>query len=119
MYFNPQEFLELAERLTNDSRYGLTSRTRTAIGRAYYAAFLLTKKRLEELGMSFRDVDRLHQQVITGLNEKNSGLANRLNTLREHRVDADYEMRASMDINLAKKCVSISQYVIHSLSQTK
>jgi hypothetical protein len=46
--FKPKEFLKLATRLINDGKYDDICRSRTAIGRAYYSAFLYIKHRLED-----------------------------------------------------------------------
>lgn len=42
--YDPTGFLELADQLIEDGRYDKFGRSRTAIGRAYYAAFLMVKK---------------------------------------------------------------------------
>lgn len=117
--YDPSQFLELADHLVEDGQYDEISRSRTAVGRAYYAAFLMVKKKLEELGYSFRDVLRIHEQVIVSANEKNSFIGNRLETLRKHRVDADYEMHTSVNITIGRKCIKISQDVLRLLNQLR
>lgn len=94
MVLNPQNFLEIANQLFQDRHYQYESGWRTVISRAYYASFLGSMKRLEELGGSFSDVDRIHQEVIERMMEMNSAIANKLETLRRKRVDADYKMKA-------------------------
>jgi uncharacterized protein (UPF0332 family) len=115
--YDPAEFLELAEKLVGDADYEEMGRSRTATGRAYYAAFLMVKKKLEELGCSFREVHKLHQDVIERLREKNSATANKLYTLRERRVDADYKMNAEMNVITARNCVRLSRIILNSLSE--
>ena len=115
--YDPSGFLELADQLLGDGRYAEKGRSRTVVGRAYYAAFLMVKKKLESLGCSFEDIHRIHEQVIVSANEKNSAVGNKLETLRRYRVDADYEMGAQINVSTAGKCVSLSRKVMHSLNQ--
>jgi len=114
-HFNPSNFLDFAEQILNDRDYDERSKIRTAIGRAYYASFLMVKKKLEETGRSFLDVDRIHRQVIEEAVNWNSQIANKLETLRSHRVDADYEMNANIAIDIARKCTRISRSILNSL----
>jgi len=112
--FDPRDFFHLADRLLNDGRYEKEARIRTAIGRAYYAAFLCAMKRLKELGCSFQDVDRLHRNVIEELRSRNGGLGSKLNSLFDHRVEADYKVEAQVT-HLGDKCCRLSEHIINSL----
>jgi len=112
--FDPRDFFNLADRLLNDMRYEKEARVRTAIGRAYYAAFLCSMKKLQELGCSFKDVDRLHKDVIEELRSRNGGLGSKLNSLFDHRVDADYILEAKVT-HLGDKCCRLSEHIINSL----
>jgi len=118
-YYDPCQFLEIADLLLSDNKYEEKGRTRTAIGRSYYAAFLLVKKKLEELGYSFRDVHRIHELVISNALEKNTSIGNRLETLFACRIDADYKMNSQIDLTLGRRCLSVSRHIIHSLSQIR
>lgn len=119
--YDPSQFLELADKLVPDNRYEEVSRSRTAIGRAYYSAFLMAKKKLEDLGYSFHEPDILgiHQQVIEKVLVKDSTTANRLETLRRYRIDADYKMETQINSNIGRICVNISRTILRSLSQLK
>lgn len=117
--YDPRLFLDIAKQLLNDSRYEGKGRTRTSIGRAYYAAFLFTRKRLQGLGHSFADVDKIHKDVIEKLMDRNTAISNMLETLFGHRVDADYKMEAMITLELGKSCVKLSEYIIHSVEQLK
>lgn len=108
-------FLELANSLLSDKSYGYEAAWCTAVGRAYYAAFLKTKERLESLGCNFADVDKIHQQVIIRLMERNTDVGNMLDTLRSRRVDADYYMSKSIPPDLAKRCTKLSERILGSL----
>ena len=117
-HFNPSLFLDFAEELLNDRKYDERSRIRTAIGRSYYASFLMVKKKLEENGKSFLDVDRIHRDVIEEATNWNSHIANKLETLRTNRVSADYIMNEDIQMDIATKCNRISRNILSSLPQT-
>ena len=107
-------FLEIANRILGDARYRDEGGWRTAIGRAYYAAFLKTKEKLEHGGLKFTDVDTIHQQVINGVMERDTNVGNMLDTLRNKRVDADYYMSKTISKELAGRCAKLSEIVIKS-----
>jgi uncharacterized protein (UPF0332 family) len=114
--YNPEGFLELANKLLTDKGYDPEGRTRTAIGRAYYAAFLVTFKKLQELGASFPEDYRIHKAVIEKLTAKNGGLGSKLNTLFDYRVDADYKMDAHVT-NLGKTCCKFAEHIISRVKE--
>ena len=118
-YYEPQNFLEFADQLLSDKRYEEQGRLRTAIGRAYYAAFLSTKKKLEEIGFSFRDVERIHREVIEALMNLDYSMGDRLEALRNYRVDADYKMEASITPLLGISSVKLSQIIIDSVTRLR
>jgi hypothetical protein len=67
MVFDPNKFLNLAIYLRIDSNrnYDTESKYRTVIGRAYYAAFLFSKKFLEEeKHRRFSKDKSVHEQVV-------------------------------------------------------
>jgi uncharacterized protein (UPF0332 family) len=107
-------FLEVATRILGDKRFRDEASWRTAIGRAYYAAFLKTKEKLEHGGLKFTDVDTIHQQVINGVMERDTNLGDMLDLLRQKRVDADYYMSKTISKELAGRCATISEKVINS-----
>jgi len=118
--YDPTKFLELANSLLLDGDYERDSRARTAIGRLYYAAFLLGWQKLSEKGISIPESSEIHKLVITMYNDKGlSSIGNRLDQLRESRVDADYHMRTNVTIELGKKCSKLAQYTIDLLNQVK
>lgn len=116
--YDPRRFLEIANRLLLDSNYERQGRIRTAIGRAYYAAFLLSMKKLQELGHSFRRIHRLHKDVIdTLMKSRYYSIGSKLNTLFEYRVDADYKMESRITPELGKLCIRLSEHIISSIEQ--
>jgi len=119
LVLEPPQFLEVANRLLNDSNYEKEPRWRTAISRAYYAAFLTAKKRLEEWGCSFAEVHRLHRDVIDGIMKRDSTVGNKLGTLFDYRVDADYKPQALILPDLGKNCAKLSELIIKKIEEMK
>ena len=83
--FDPLEFLGIADLLV--SRHTSEASLRTAVDRLYYAAFLSAR---EFLGVSGRT--RIHQRVIGELRVHDRIAAHQLETLRNIRVVADYDL---------------------------
>jgi uncharacterized protein (UPF0332 family) len=114
--YNPRRFLEIARRLLKDSNYESKGRTRTAIGRAYYAAFLLSKQKLERASGPFRNVHKLHESVIERFMEIGRyDIGNRLSELFDYRVDADYYMRSKITPKLGELCIMLSEDIMNLL----
>jgi hypothetical protein len=85
--FDPLLFLTLARLLatTAEERH-----IRTAVGRAYYTAFLIARDKLGVVVQ--KDV---HTEVIRALRGRNRAWADKLDSLRRLRLAADYELTAS------------------------
>ncbi len=84
--FDPVEFIRLAETpATHDAN---EAALRTAVGRLYYAVFLLAR---EKTGVT--DQRQVHERVRTALSSQNRSLASQLGTLGHLRNVADYEMQ--------------------------
>ena len=56
--FDPNKFLEFANHLINDGDYERDCRARTAIGRIYYAPFLLMLQKFSEKGVSIKEREK-------------------------------------------------------------
>jgi len=117
--YDPREFFHLATKLVDDTHYDEESRRRTAVGRAYYSAFLFARKRLQDLGKGFSSDYRVHEEVITSLGEKTHLAGSQLNTLRDHRNDADYSMSADIHPQLCRTCLKLSERVISATESLK
>lgn len=115
--YNPRDFLGFANALISDQTYDEKTRHRTVVGRAYYAAFLLVQKRLEELGYTFEGIEHRHKDVIECVMEQNSSFGNKLENLRSYRIDSDYIMQADVNENVAKRCLVISNELVRSVGQ--
>lgn len=113
--FEPRRFLELANILVNDKKYDEDCRSRTVVGRAYYGAFLVTRKKMQDFGISLRDVERIHKKTIEALQKYDYGLSSKLETLFRHRVDADYKMEERIDLGRARSCLQLSEHIINRI----
>lgn len=108
---DPYRFYEVCKELLDDEAYQDEGGYRTAIGRAYYSAFHVVKRRLEELGLSFRGVRPIHSEVIRAANRKNSMIGNQLDQLFDNRKIADYNLEANVPWELANSSAKISEIV--------
>ena len=114
--FSPRKFLKLAIRLITDGKYEEPCRIRTAVGRAYYAAFLYTKQKLERLGYTFPDDHKVHTAVKdTLMNRGDTVIGSRLDTLYEKRRVADYYMDTPISKGEGNHYVGISQRIIYDV----
>lgn len=112
MYFNPIDFLKIAEDL---SKGNTEAHYRTSISRSYYAIFGMIRTRYNFFvpkGLS------VHQKLIDHLKSspvpEERTLGSRLETLFTHRKNADYEYeRKSLEsfpvnsITLAKSIIEL------------
>lgn len=95
MVVSPPLFLALADRLAKD--WEDEDCTRSAVSRAYYAAFLRARSLAEKYGWRYDRNARKneHQQVRTFLEQKVPGAeraAVQLRSLHEYRIAADYHV---------------------------
>lgn len=90
----PTQFQYLAERLAEHGAY--PAEFRSAISRAYYAAFHLGLSKLRDMGFAIVQNENAHKEVYRHLN--NSGdselikVASKMDDLRTRRNHADYEL---------------------------
>jgi hypothetical protein len=83
--FAPEHFLNIAEQLAGDDAN--EAMFRTAVGRAYYAVFLLARARSGVIGQS-----AAHARVRTALSPASPRLASLLGTMANLRNVADYDL---------------------------
>lgn len=122
MTFDPQHFMNLATKLIIDTNYADEARYRTSISRAYYAAHLVSRKKLEEIGITFpveKDKAKIHQMVIDSLKGKNKIVGNMLWQLRQQRNDADYELIKQFNKYGTELLMSIAEHVIKEANSLK
>jgi hypothetical protein len=93
---NPGDFMALADRLAISSE---EADLRTAVGRAYYSAFHVSKELIESCGIVLPQSAEAHAKVVFCLknagNEDLDRAGTALGELRESRNDADYDLRDS------------------------
>lgn len=102
MAFTPEQFDQLARRLASPQADEAT--IRTAIGRLYYAALLLTRQVLWEKRGFSSGLGESHAKLINEINRgKTTSLAGMLKRLRELREHCDYHLD-SADGEFNPKC---------------
>jgi uncharacterized protein (UPF0332 family) len=118
--FNPRKFLEIGKSLLNDGRYDEDSKVRTAMGRIYYAAFLVAWKKLEHEGIAIRDRSKVHEEVIDAYMDRGfTNIGGKLDQLRERRVDADYHMMVDLALNECRQLALLSERTIQLIEQIR
>jgi uncharacterized protein (UPF0332 family) len=110
------DFLPLANRLAAASS---EAEWRTAISRAYYAAFHVARQLLEELGFRVPWADRAHAYLTMRLNNCGDAqiqhAASNLHSLRSLRNQADYDLQRPIRQSVALAQSQISQQIIQTL----
>jgi uncharacterized protein (UPF0332 family) len=111
-----REFLSLAMRLASGST---EAEWRSAISRAYYAAFHVARELLEDLGFAVARGDRAHAYLWRRLTNSGSppvGLAgSELNALRGDRNAADYELHRPVTQGMAVLQSQLAGQIIQAL----
>ena len=116
--FNPRKFLDLGKSLLADPQYDKDTKGRTAMGRFYYAAFLVALKKMERDGMAIRDNSKIHQEVIFAYMDNGfTDIGGKLDQLREMRVKADYDMMSEIALNECRRYAQLSERTIQLIDQ--
>ncbi len=114
--FNPLIFLSLAKKIKDDGNMDEQGKFRTAIGRAYYAAFLTTREYLIRHKAKKFDKDHQHKDVLDVLDELDANiLKNMLDRLRDNRVKADYYLNTILNKDLCENSIVLSEEIINSI----
>ncbi|HEY8506037.1 MAG TPA: HEPN domain-containing protein [Gemmataceae bacterium] len=117
---NERDFLALASRLAAGSA---EAEWRTAVSRAYYAAFHAARRLLSELGFRVPRADRAHSYLFLRLQNcgepavQQAGIA--LTHLRQTRNHADYDLHRSFTQPSARDQVQISERILLSLDAAR
>ena len=117
--FDPYSFLEFAKDIHADRDYRTAPAWRTIAGRAYYASFLCSRKKLQELGHSFSATPDVHKEVMAQVKTRNSGTANKLYVLRDSRNAADYNLMSVITSDHCSKLLKLAELVFHEVSSFK
>src|SRR4051812_42770810 len=97
--FDPEEWVEVAEACC-DHIPGIAAEAllRTALNRAYYAALLCVKRRIEQVhGEGAVPKFQTHAAILSAVGSGGKGfiyIRDGLRTLRALRANADYELRS-------------------------
>ena len=110
MAFDPQDFLSLAQNLTNTSTAN-EAELRTAVSRAYYAVHLRARETLVAAGqMKSTNSGADHGIVISKLRNRGGSLGDQVDWLRVRRIRADYRLGSPVAAN-AQNIVAVAQAV--------
>ncbi len=113
---DPREFLTLAQQL---SLAATEAAWRSAISRAYYAAFHVARQLLEDFGFAVPQADRAHAYLWLRLSNcgdplvQNAGRG--LKDLRRDRNWADYDLAHPMRQSLSQNQRSFAARIIQTL----
>ncbi len=121
MSFDWLEYFKLAEELLGKSSFLASdeSKIRSAISRAYYAAFNQAKLFLETQDKLTIPNYNVHQYVIHQLQNSSDTtrrkIGNRLLVLRDYRNQADYNQNTVFTINNAEESLTLARRIIQVL----
>jgi uncharacterized protein (UPF0332 family) len=111
-----RDFLVLAQALCAQAS---EAAWRTAVSRAYYAAFHVARELFEGLGFIVPHADRAHAYLWRRLTHCGDPRVQRagsdLNTLRGERNRADYDFRLSFQQGVTQALVRMAEQVIQAL----
>src|SRR4051812_7227358 len=112
-----RDFLTLAARLALGAE---EADWRTAVSRAYYAAFHAARSLLTDLGFAVPREERAHKYLAFRLTNAPVGRAPRvgldLDNLRTERNRADYDLDDPFDVAAAVQHVRIAEQVLQALA---
>ena len=116
MPFDWKEYLELAKQLVGraGSGYSAEAAERSAVSRAYYAAFCLVRNYAEK-NLAFRKTGSAqdHESLREHLKrQRRVRLASRLNKLRKWRNDCDYDDEVTNLSHYVQNAIRIAEQVI-------
>jgi uncharacterized protein (UPF0332 family) len=117
---NWRDFLALAAQLAADAT---EAGWRSAVSRAYYAAFHTARRLLTELSFTVPRADRAHQYLVFRLSNCGESTAEQagrdLDTLRRLRNRADYDDMPAVTQAQAVAAVRLAEGIIQVLDTTR
>lgn len=115
--FDPLDFYLLSKQISEDPDYPEQSRRRTAIGRAYYAAFLVSYVFLMKMGSSINS-GQIHRDVREHLMRFDTRIGSKLESLHNHyRVPCDYHLELDIDRKMADNAFSLTEEILRSFEK--
>ncbi len=113
---NWRDFLVLAARLATGTT---EADLRTAVSRAYYAAFHVARRLLTDLSFTVPRADRTHQYLVFRLSNCGESVVEQagrdLETLRRLRNRADYDEAPALLQPQATAAVLLAEAIVHVL----
>ena len=117
---NWRDFLSLADRLAADTT---EADWRTAVSRAYYAAFHVARRLLADLNFAVPRADRAHQFLVFRLSNCGESVVEQagrdLDTLRRLRNRADYDAAPAVSQSQATAGVRLAEGIIQALDAAR
>jgi uncharacterized protein (UPF0332 family) len=111
-----RDFLTLAQQLalaTTEAAW------RSAVSRAYYAAFHIARELMEDLGFTVPHADQAHRHLWLRLSNcgdaQTEQAARRLNDLRRERNRSDYDLKRPMPKAAAQSQLPFAAQIIQAL----
>jgi uncharacterized protein (UPF0332 family) len=108
--FNPVEFYQLASILYENNSEEVIYRT--IVSRSYYSAFLCAR---ESAGIKSNENDG-HKKVIDYFKSRNKTISNQLQSLKNLRHDADYELNNSIKKRDAQESLRLARSILTTLN---
>jgi uncharacterized protein (UPF0332 family) len=114
----PRDFLDLADELVIGNG---EAEWRSAVSRAYYAAFHVAREFLQALGFAVPEAESAHKYLVYRIN--NAGdpqlayIATRMDDLRRDRNIADYDLASFYPSHFAAKQVLRATDIIRVLEE--
>ena len=115
----PNDFLRIATLIRKERKFPEYVRYRTAINRAYYAAFTASKIKLASLGKNFGNNDQIQEQVIENLKSYDAFLADQLFALHEDRIKSDYDENVVFQDKEASTSIQQARLIITEIDTIK
>jgi uncharacterized protein (UPF0332 family) len=117
---NWRDFLPLAARLAAGAS---EADWRTAVSRAYYAAFHVARRLLTDLNFTVPRADRAHQYLVFRLSNSGEAAVEQagrdLETLRRLRNRADYDEAPALTQPQATAAVQVAEDIIQVLDDAR
>ena len=117
---NWRDFLVLAGRLGGGAT---EAEWRSAVSRAYYAAFHVTRRLLSDLRFTIPRADRAHQYLVFRLSNSGEPAVEQagrdLETLRRLRNRADYDEAPALTRPQAPAAVQVAEGIIQALDDAR
>lgn len=110
--FDPIEFLSLAQELYKGAKDTDLALCRTIVGRAYYSAFLIARKKAKLEGVT----GDIHAKTAQYFKTKKSPIGSQLDGIKTLRIEADYKMSAVVTKRQAQNALKRAERIVKSLS---